>query len=267
MTNFKRVWSKFPRYILREGIKITSDAPEIFLNKRANFIKSYAWLCIASYILGIGDRHLENFLISLSSGSIYGIDFGIAFDSGLHLGIPELIPFRLTVQILDLIEPYSIKGYMKHALYALRRNQTMILDTCEIFIKEPLLEWIKEAQHQNYNNEEENDPFNKNQDKQKTEEKIEWYPQKKIDRVKDKLEGKNSAQIMMRELSDSIHCQKDYFQQLKSALVGPKDGIRFKILKQKKRCLEVEEQIDFLIDHATDPNIIGRLWIGWSPYV
>ena len=156
---------------------------------------------------------------------------------------------------------------MKHALYALRRNQTMILDTCEIFIKEPLLEWIKEAQHQNYNNEGEKESLNQKEVINKLEEKIEWYPQKKIDRMKDKLEGKNSAQVMMRELTDSIHYQKDYFSQLKNALVGPKDGLRFKILKQKKRCLEVEDQIDFLIDHATDPNILGRLWIGWSSYV
>ena len=105
------------------------NTPEAFLNRRANFIKSYASLCIAGYILGIGDRHLENFLISQTSGCIYGIDFGIAFDSGLHLTIPELIPFRLTPQIQQLIEPYSLKGHMKHALYALKRNKSIILDT------------------------------------------------------------------------------------------------------------------------------------------
>jgi DNA-dependent protein kinase catalytic subunit len=119
--NFLLAISKFPKYMLREGIKSTCNSPEIFLNKRANFIKSYACLCIGGYILGIGDRHLENFLISLNSGYIYAIDFGIAFDSGLHLNIPELIPFRMTSQIQDLVEPYSLKGHMKHALYALRK--------------------------------------------------------------------------------------------------------------------------------------------------
>lgn len=157
---------------------------------------------------------------------------------------------------------------MKHALSALRKNQNLLLDTCEIFIKEPLLEWVKEAQTQNYSNEEQEDSFVQQQNFDKGEkEKINWYPQKKIDRMKDKLEGKNSAQIMVRELADSIHYEKDYFPQLKSALVGKKDGYRFQILKQKKRCLDVEEQVDFLIDHATDPNILGRLWIGWSSYV
>ena len=51
---------------------------------------------MCSYLLGIGDRHLENFLVDTQDGEVLGIDFGIAFDSGLHLAVPELVPFRLT---------------------------------------------------------------------------------------------------------------------------------------------------------------------------
>jgi DNA-dependent protein kinase catalytic subunit len=51
---------------------------------------------IASYLLGIGDRHLENFLVDTSDGEVLGIDFGIAFGSGVSLSVPELMPFRLT---------------------------------------------------------------------------------------------------------------------------------------------------------------------------
>ena len=50
----------------------------------------------ASYLIGIGDRHLENFLVDTTDGEVLGIDFGIAFGSGVHLSIPELVPFRLT---------------------------------------------------------------------------------------------------------------------------------------------------------------------------
>jgi len=66
--NYKNVVSRFPKYVLRDGFKSKCSTPEIFLVRRANFIKSYASFCIGSYILGIGDRHLENFLISLNSG-------------------------------------------------------------------------------------------------------------------------------------------------------------------------------------------------------
>eukprot|EP00349_Pseudokeronopsis_sp_Brazil_P010698 CAMPEP_0202979616 /NCGR_PEP_ID=MMETSP1396-20130829/85710_1 /ASSEMBLY_ACC=CAM_ASM_000872 /TAXON_ID= /ORGANISM="Pseudokeronopsis sp., Strain Brazil" /LENGTH=115 /DNA_ID=CAMNT_0049719111 /DNA_START=2048 /DNA_END=2398 /DNA_ORIENTATION=- len=108
-----------------------------------------ATFSIASYIIGIGDRHLENFLIDTSDGEILGIDFGIAFGSGFHLGIPELIPFRLTQQIEGVISPHPLEGVYKqtmvHALQALRNRKGLILDTCEIFVKEPLLDWVKDA--------------------------------------------------------------------------------------------------------------------------
>ena len=51
---------------------------------------------IASYLIGIGDRHLENFLVDTTDGEVLGIDFGMAFSSNVHLHIPELMPFRLT---------------------------------------------------------------------------------------------------------------------------------------------------------------------------
>lgn len=34
-----------------------------------------------------------------------------------------------------------------------------------------------------------------------------------------------------------------------------------------ERCASVEEQVACLIDHATDPNILGRTWVGWEPWV
>jgi phosphatidylinositol kinase/protein kinase (PI-3 family) len=34
---------------------------------------------------------------------------------------------------------------MVHAMHALRKRKSLILDTCEIFVKEPLLDWVKDA--------------------------------------------------------------------------------------------------------------------------
>jgi DNA-dependent protein kinase catalytic subunit len=67
----------------------------------------------ASYLIGIGDRHLENFLVDTTDGEVLGIDFGIAFGSGVQLSIPELIPFRLTQQIEGVIAPHSLEGTYK----------------------------------------------------------------------------------------------------------------------------------------------------------
>jgi phosphatidylinositol kinase/protein kinase (PI-3 family) len=34
---------------------------------------------------------------------------------------------------------------MIHSMQALRKQKSLILDTCEIFVKEPLLDWVKDA--------------------------------------------------------------------------------------------------------------------------
>jgi DNA-dependent protein kinase catalytic subunit len=38
------------------------------------------------------------------------------------------------------------KQTMVHVLNALRKRKSVILDTCDIFVKEPLLDWVKKAQ-------------------------------------------------------------------------------------------------------------------------
>ena len=72
---------------------MTSQA---FITIKNQFVKSMAVFSIASYLIGIGDRHLENFLVDTTDGEVLGIDFGIAFGSGVELATPELMPFRLT---------------------------------------------------------------------------------------------------------------------------------------------------------------------------
>ncbi|KXS19826.1 hypothetical protein M427DRAFT_41671 [Gonapodya prolifera JEL478] len=78
---------------LRDFLYRMAVTPEAFLNIRYNFTKSLAALSIATYLLGIGDRHLENHLIDvksfqttlcLKSGRIVAIDFGHAFGQICH---------------------------------------------------------------------------------------------------------------------------------------------------------------------------------------
>jgi DNA-dependent protein kinase catalytic subunit len=66
------------------------------LHIKNTFISNYAASCLVTYILGIGDRHLDNFLIQASTASIIMIDFGYSFGASIEVSIPELIPFRLT---------------------------------------------------------------------------------------------------------------------------------------------------------------------------
>ena len=117
---------------------------EAFVFIRDRFISNYAVCCAAGYILGIGDRHLENFLLNYVTGEIVLIDFGYSFGSSLNLPIPELLPFRLTQVFEGLSKPIGLDGIYKHEFVALmselRNKRHIILDYCEVFINDPLLD-------------------------------------------------------------------------------------------------------------------------------
>ena len=44
-------------------------------------------MCVCQYVLGIGDRHLSNFMIDLSTGGVVGIDFGHAFGTATQVHV------------------------------------------------------------------------------------------------------------------------------------------------------------------------------------
>jgi len=93
-----------PPDLLRSGIQALSASPEAFLCIRSHFARTLAVFSVSSYVLGIGDRHLENFLLDLKNGGLVGIDFGHAFGTATQfLPIPEMMPFRLTPQFQNFL--------------------------------------------------------------------------------------------------------------------------------------------------------------------
>ena len=99
--------------LLRNGLENLCLTSAAFITIKNKFIKSMATFSIASYLIGVGDRHLDNFLVDITDGEVFGIDFGIAFGSGVQLAMPELMPFRLTQQIEGVIAPHPLEGAYK----------------------------------------------------------------------------------------------------------------------------------------------------------
>lgn len=218
-----------------------------FVALRRKFVISYAVQCISTWILGIGDRHLANTLICMNNGEAIPIDFGIAFGTATQFQkIPELVPFRLTPQFINLMQPLNETGYyektMIHALRALRKNCKILLDTMDVFIQEPSLNWLIHLQKENYNNET-------------------WSPTIKVNQAKDKLNGVSSVAIMIEELKsrtrDLPEVNKKYIEYVLANL----DPIPL------DRRLNVTDQVNCLISHATDYNLLGRMYVGWEPWI
>lgn len=52
-----------------------------------------------------------------NSGRLIPIDFGHAFGSATeHLAIPEVVPFRLTRQIVGVLDPLGVSGILETAM-------------------------------------------------------------------------------------------------------------------------------------------------------
>jgi DNA-dependent protein kinase catalytic subunit len=98
-----------------------------------------------------------------------------------------------------------------------------------------------------------------------TDEQQIWFPKKKIEIAKQKLELFNPAYITLGELGGSIHHNKNYMAALKDIVLGdPKVNPRALV---KEKCQSTTQQVECLIDQATDPNILGRSWGGWASWI
>lgn len=69
----------------------------IKLEMMEKFVDSCAGYCLITYLLGVGDRHLENLLIE-SSGKLFHIDFGFIFGKDPK---PSPPPFKLCPTMVE----------------------------------------------------------------------------------------------------------------------------------------------------------------------
>ncbi|KAF4089760.1 hypothetical protein AMELA_G00069750 [Ameiurus melas] len=261
VNNFKRIEQSVPEDLLRRAFVKMSTTPEAFLSLRSHFASSHALLCISHWLLGIGDRHLSNFMINTETGGMIGIDFGHAFGSATQfLPVPELIPFRLTRQFVSLMKPMAesglIRSVMVHSLRAFRDDPDLLLNTMDVFVKEPSLDWKNFALKQL----KKGGTWIENVDTKE----INWFPLQKISFARKKLEGANPSVITSEELR--LGFEKDpAFKGMQTVARGTEEhDIRARL---GEAGLSVEEQVDCLIDQATDPNILGRTFVGWEPWM
>ncbi|KAH3668421.1 hypothetical protein OGAPHI_002175 [Ogataea philodendri] len=120
-------------------------APQDWFQSRLIYSHGLATTSMVGHVLGIGDRHCNNILVDKSTGEPIHIDFGVAFDQGKVLPVPESVPFRLTRDLVDGLGICGTEGVFsrscENVFSVLRSNSVYIIDILEVLRYDPLYSW------------------------------------------------------------------------------------------------------------------------------
>lgn len=123
------------------------------------FTLSCAGYCVATYVLGIGDRHSDNIMVR-STGQLFHIDFGhILGNFKSKFGIKrERVPFILTHDFIHVIQQGktgytekfgSFRQYCEEAYLILRKNGNLFITLFALMLTAglPELTSVKDIQY------------------------------------------------------------------------------------------------------------------------
>ncbi|KAI0480573.1 phosphatidylinositol 3 [Xylariaceae sp. FL0804] len=145
LATYKKVTDRFQPVMRYFFMEYFVDPDEWFA-KRTAYTRTTAAISMLGHVLGLGDRHGHNILLDSASGEVVHIDLGVAFESGRVLPVPELVPFRLTRDIVDGMGAASrtegvFRRCCEFTLDALREETYSIMTILDVLRYDPLYSW------------------------------------------------------------------------------------------------------------------------------
>ena len=144
LSRYRDVCQRFP-VALHQHFQDHFPCPSSWWRARLTFIRSLSTTSIIGYLVGLGDRHIQNILIDSSTSEVIHIDLGVAFDMGRLLKTPEVVPFRLTRDLVDGMGVGGLEGGYRRGceevLRVMRGNAAMVSTLLEVFVYDPLFRW------------------------------------------------------------------------------------------------------------------------------
>ena len=141
---FHKVTQQF-HPVLRYFFFESFESPDEWFATRLAYTRSTAAISILGHVLGLGDRHGHNILLDQTTGEVVHIDLGIAFEQGRVLPVPEVVPFRLTRDLVDAMGCTETEGVFRRCceftLEALRNESYSIMTILDVLRYDPLYSW------------------------------------------------------------------------------------------------------------------------------
>ncbi|KAK9648277.1 serine/threonine-protein kinase M1 [Aspergillus fumigatus] len=223
-----KVLMKFPPVLHEWFVEMFPETGAWFA-ARLRYTRSCAVMSMVGYVLGLGDRHGENILFEEGTGGVIHVDFNCLFDKGLTFEKPELVPFRLTQNMIDAFGAYGYNGLfpksLKDEAFAqllftgpfrrtceislrlLRQNEDALMTVLETFLHDPTTDFIGK--------------------KRRTHANVPETPAGVLENVRNKLRG---------------------------------------LLPGESVPLSVDGHVDELITQATDKRNLAAMYIGWCAF-
>ncbi|KAJ8680180.1 hypothetical protein QAD02_015967 [Eretmocerus hayati] len=142
-----------PRHppVLGDWFRYAFPDPYGWYEARTAYIRTAAVMSMVGYILGLGDRHGENILIDSKSGDCVHVDFNCLFNKGETLDVPEMVPFRLTHNMVEAMGPLRYEGPFRQscqtAMKVLREQSSTLISILKPFVYDPLVTWNNRNQN------------------------------------------------------------------------------------------------------------------------
>ena len=122
--------------------------PQAWYMARLAYTRTTAVMSMIGYLIGLGDRHGENILFDSKNGDTVHVDLNCLFNKGAELKVPEVVPFRLTHNMVQAMGPSGYEGPFKIAcevaLGLMRKQKDILVASLRPFIFDPLVDWVKE---------------------------------------------------------------------------------------------------------------------------
>ncbi|XP_078258598.1 serine-protein kinase ATM [Rhinoraja longicauda] len=217
--------------------------PAVWFEKRLGYTRSVATSSIVCYIVGLGDRHVQNILIDEESAELVHIDLGVAFEQGKILPTPETVPFRLTRDIVDGMGITGVEGVFRRCcektMEVMRSSQEALLTILEVLLYDPLFDWTM-------------NPLKALHLQQRPEDTdLHSTLNSTVAGDDNECDGKITDVKSINKVAERV------LLRLQEKLKGV----------EERAVLSVGGQVNLLIQQARDPKNLSRLFPGWQPWV
>uniref|UniRef100_A0A7N8YQ22 non-specific serine/threonine protein kinase n=1 Tax=Mastacembelus armatus TaxID=205130 RepID=A0A7N8YQ22_9TELE len=216
--------------------------PAVWMEKRLAYTRSVATSSIVGYIVGLGDRHIQNILIDEQSAELVHIDLGVAFEQGKILPTPETVPFRLSRDIVDGMGITGVEGVFRRCcektMEVMRNSQEALLTIVEVLLYDPLFDWTMNPLKAIYLQHDEQQELNATLRSTMGGDDIDSH-------------HKSSDSQSFNKVAERV------LLRLQDKLKGVEEGT----------VLSVGGQVNLLIQQAMDPKNLSRLFPGWQAWV